>query len=108
MYSVVGTATNSCKATTSFTQNVSACTNISGVVASNNPVLISPNPFYNTFTIYSEATIQNFDIYNVQGKKIRSIQIANDKTQVNLSEENAGIYFIRSADGTIVKKIVKE
>jgi|GEM_PF-3028139 len=108
-YSVVGTATNACKSSITFTQNVSACTgvlNFSDV--SEKKIECYPNPFNSKFFILSENENEQIGIYNLEGKKVHSLNLGRGKTEVDFNLKNSGVYFIRSVNGSLSKKIIKE
>jgi hypothetical protein len=69
---------------------------------------IYPNPTQGQLTI--ESSKENFDapflIYNTQGQMVRSIRIANQRQQINLSKLPAGLYFV--VQGENRQKLVLE
>jgi hypothetical protein len=82
------------------------CTGLSVVASAKENLLIYPNPFKNKITIEKTGGAETpLQIYNCLGSVIYSSQI-NSGTEVDLSAETSGIYFIRI--GTITKKIIKE
>lgn len=77
--------------TNSFVDNNSTNLNIS----------VFPNPGKDNITINSNLQNVNFDIYNINGKTVKS-GIISDKNQVeNISDLDAGIYFIRVNNSNI-------
>ncbi|WP_452219417.1 T9SS type A sorting domain-containing protein, partial [Lacinutrix salivirga] len=58
----------------------------------NNAVTVSPNPFVNTLTISSTATITQLQLYNVAGQQVLSQAFT---TQLDLATLPNGIYFLK-------------
>ncbi|MBI3500248.1 MAG: T9SS type A sorting domain-containing protein [Bacteroidetes bacterium] len=71
-------------------------------------ISIYPNPSSGKFILSTELTKGEVTIYNMQGEKIYSSQINSTKTEITLSNQPQGIYFIqlKTAQGTANKKIV--
>lgn len=69
---------------------------------------IYPNPSSGTFTIESSERRYEITITNILGEKILSQKIFSDRTEIDLSNQSSGIYFIRinSEKGSAVKKII--
>lgn len=70
-----------------------------------------PNPFKDKFTLKYGA-VESIDLFNVIGEKVKSFDLPKNetKTEIDLSDLNTGVYFIRTyKEGVIVetKKIVK-
>ncbi len=104
-YTVTGTDGNGCVNTSIITQSVSTCTGIEQLSILSNEMNIYPNPFNNKVTIVTSVTVDTrLQIYNVLGSLIYSAEI-NDKVEIDLSHQCAGIYFVRI--GTLTKKIIK-
>ncbi|MES2556648.1 MAG: T9SS type A sorting domain-containing protein [Bacteroidota bacterium] len=76
-----------------------------------NAISIYPNPSTGLYTIeladYTDASIE---IYNVLGKKVKTIQQTTAKTTVDLTGFTKGVYFVNilSNGETISKKIILE
>lgn len=70
---------------------------------------IYPNPFAHTVTI-NTAEKGEVEIYNTLGEKIGLWQLAAGKTEIDLSKQTSGIYFVRitTQEGIVTRKIVKE
>jgi hypothetical protein len=69
-----------------------------------------PNPAKDNLTIkYNAKEAINIDIYNVLGSKIKSISHSGLESNINISDLQNGIYFIRFKDGnqTISKPFSK-
>jgi len=70
---------------------------------------VYPNPSTGIFTVYTNNTDKaEIAIYNVVGTMLYQSIIANHKSQIDLSELPAGIYFVQLNDGENkeVKKII--
>lgn len=77
----------------------------------NNSLLVFPNPSNGIFTIKSEEEITTIEIYNVLGEKVRSSSgNGSKKTEIDLSNQSKGIYFvqIKSGDKIYSQKVVIE
>jgi hypothetical protein len=105
-YTVIGTSTNGCMNSSTFTQSVSTCTGIQQRATTNSGLNIYPNPFNNKITVVSDALGEKIQIFNALSSIVYSLRIENEKTEINLTEQPSGIYFIRI--GTVSKKIIKE
>ncbi|MBT7825377.1 MAG: T9SS type A sorting domain-containing protein, partial [Bacteroidetes bacterium] len=61
-----------------------------------NSILVYPNPsdgmFYIELVDYSDAIIQ---IYSSKGQLIRELHITQTKTQINLSNQSKGVYWMK-------------
>lgn len=98
------TDANSCTNTATDNIVVDLCLGINEL--ENNSVSIYPNPFTNTITIISRMTNQNIRIFNSLGSVVYNSILLTDKTEIDLSNKNRGIYFIQV--GTYSEKIIKE
>lgn len=108
---VAGTYLYSCTfhAGMNGTVNVAA----SGIATPTVDLLTSayPNPFKDKFTLKYGA-IESIDLFNIIGEKVKSFELPKNesKTEIDLTDLNTGVYFIRTYhEGTVVetKKIVK-
>lgn len=69
---------------------------------------ISPNPSTDFFTIDSKFEIQNLEIFDVVGKKVKEYNNLNTNSYtVNLDEFTSGLYFVKINNSTTLKLIVK-
>lgn len=105
-YTVTGTDGNGCVNTSLITQSVSACTSINQLTNSAFELNAYPNPFNNKLTIISNETNQPVLIYNALGSVVYSSTIQTTKTEINLSNQATGIYYIKI--GITTKKLIKE
>jgi len=79
--------------------------------AAENTISIYPNPSNGLYTIeLADCTDASIEIYNVLGKKVKSMQQTATKTTVDLTGFPKGIYFVntRSNGELISKKIILE
>ncbi len=66
---------------------------------------IFPNPFTSKLIIENSKLNQTWDLFDLQGKLIFSVQAEQEKIELNLSQINNGIYFLKSEN--FVFKLVK-
>lgn len=109
---VAGTYLYSCTFHSGMNGTVNA-TAASGIATPTVDLLTSvfPNPFKERITLKYNA-VEAIELYNVIGEKVKSFELPSNQTQteIELSDLNAGIYFIRTyKEGLIVetKKIIK-
>jgi len=72
---------------------------------------IYPNPTNGTFVITGAAKQSHVEIYTPLGEKVCSMTNLKAQTEVDISSQPAGIYFLKivNTDGsTVVKKIIRE
>lgn len=69
-----------------------------------------PNPVRNSLTLSNDSTIDNVEIISVLGQRIKSIGVNSLQTEIDLSELNHGIYFVKVSSNGQEKtvKIIKE
>ena len=96
--------------TSSFAVTVSLCTNIQSLT-NNPPIEIFPNPNNGEFEINYKRTNENcfYEIYNCIGQIIKSGNLENEKTFINLKNQSSGIYIIKIFEDRrplVVKRIV--
>jgi uncharacterized repeat protein (TIGR03803 family) len=61
---------------------------------------IYPNPTSGFFTIKNEKLkMENVEVYNAVGEKIISKDMAGEKSEIDLSSEPKGVYFIKVVSG---------
>ena len=75
-------------------------------------ISIYPNPTSGLLLLNtSKTTASYYELTNVLGETILKSQLMNDKTEVNLSEQKNGIYFLKVVDlkgNYSIKKIIKQ
>ena len=75
----------------------------------NEAVTVYPNPSSGKFILQSSTLkIQKIEIINVAGEKIYSSKINSDKSEIDLSKQPKGIYFIRASSekGSSTQKLI--
>ena len=74
----------------------------------NSNLSIYPNPVKDVLTINYDKTISQVDVYDVNGKLVKTFTTVSDN--INVSELSKGVYMLnmQTEDGLIVKSIVKE
>lgn len=76
----------------------------------NASVVMTPNPVTDTLIISADDTITSIQMYDIQGRLITT-QLNNSTTfNLDMSQQNLGIYFVKviTENGVKVEKIVKE
>ncbi|MEW4925487.1 T9SS type A sorting domain-containing protein [Algibacter sp. 2305UL17-15] len=70
-------------------------------------IIIYPNPVKDNLTIEYFDTIKKIEIYNIIGKKIKSIEQPNNS--ISMNEIKSGIYFFKigTNSGIATKKVIK-
>ena len=97
---------------TSVVQTLTVTNTVTSLANIKNSIKISPNPSTGAFSIdFGGAVLSKsvINIYNVQGKKVRSIDVNGDIVSISLENESNGVYFVEisGASNTIYRKIVK-
>ena len=84
-----------------------ACANyFHGLIENDGQVSIFPNPTSDKVTVECTGMSQ-IDIYNVEGKLVRSIQVENDSYQIDGLENGIYMLRIRKGNETFVQRVVK-
>jgi hypothetical protein len=110
IYSVRGSGANGCTNKTTFTITVNACSGIVGF-ASENELVIYPNPTSGKFFLrlqkYESA---NLAIFSLTGIKIYNSVIYGEISEIDLSGQTNGIYFIEIKQSGIAlrSKLIKQ
>ncbi len=75
-----------------------------------NSLEIFPNPVTDILTIQAQETISKISIFNQIGQLVKEINPNLNNTQMDLSNLNNGIYFVKveAGDNTNTKRIVKK
>ena len=110
-YTITGTDINSCSDTATATVILTVCAGINTV--STDPVNVYPNPAQELINIELGDLIGTkiIELYDVTGRIILTEQVNNNAVQLNISEVNNGIYFIKviNEEKTIsIKRVVIE
>ncbi len=104
----------------SYISGMGGCINIDNIlfaidapvneIPNKNTMMLYPNPVANTLYLsYSENDIQCIEIYDITGKTIQRITKPNNKTAINVSSLNKGVYLIQiqTSEKTINQKFIK-
>jgi hypothetical protein len=68
---------------------------------------VYPNPCYDSFSVKLSKHSQKIALYDVKGRRVKSITPTNTDVSVDTSDVPAGIYFLKSSNPTIsCKKVV--
>src|ERR1035437_788441 len=104
--------TNSCGTATALV-TVTVVANTTGIFAQTqaSEILLYPNPTNGKFIMQvtsGDYQTANIEIYNVVGEKVLSQKMQNAKSEIDLSNEQSGIYFIqlKTNAGIVSKKII--
>jgi hypothetical protein len=73
-----------------------------------NTITIFPNPTKNYLTVSATAAIENVEIYDYNGRLIRTFKNVSEK--IDVTNMQAGMYFIKanSDEGFVTGKFIKE
>lgn len=89
-----------------------ACTKTLGEsLAENTSELnIFPNPATDNLSIEANEQITEVNIYNIIGVSVYNEQCTNNNLNVNISEFNSGVYFVKvkTGNGETVKRFIKQ
>jgi len=70
-------------------------------------LVVYPNPCYDSFSVKLSKHSQKIALYDVKGRRVKSITPTNTDVSVDTSDVPAGIYFLKSSNPTIsCKKVV--
>ncbi len=71
---------------------------------------IYPNPVENNLYINAQERINEINIYNIMGINVRNEQCTMNNVQLNVSDLNSGIYFVKimTDKGETVKRFIKD
>ncbi len=105
-YTTTGTDVNGCIGSSTVTQSVIVCTEINQFTINSNLFIIYPNPFKNIVKIICNETNQTLRVFNLLGALIYETYLNDLSTEIDLTNQNNGIYFIKV--GSITKKIIKD
>ncbi len=84
-----------------------ACANyFAGIDENDGMVNIFPNPTTDKVTLEC-AGMSQIDVYNVEGKLVRSIHVEDDSCQIDNLENGIYMLRIRKGDETLVRRVVK-
>jgi len=109
-YTVTGTNSSGCMNSSVITQSVSTCAGIIQLSTIGSEINVYPNPFSSKITIVSNGTKQAVQIFNMLGSLIYNTIIETEKTEIDLTGQASGIYFVHltNSQSSIIKKIIKQ
>ena len=86
-----------------------APTGVINYLNENNSINVYPNPSTNNITIESHGQ-SRIEVSNIEGRLINSVVSCGNKTKVDISGLQSGIYLVKvkSEEGMEVGKFVKE
>ena len=109
-YTLVGTDVNGCENMTTLTQTVSNCntTGIEQTLSNTNQILVYPNPSNGNFVVTTPDNATTISVTDVLGNELLSVKPNGTTTNVNLSAQPNGMYFIKvSINGVqTIKRII--
>ena len=75
-----------------------------------NNITLYPNPVNDKLTIEAEAALGTIEIYNLMGALVYSQKGCTNKVEINTSDLQSGIYFIRMTNDNAseTRRFVKE
>jgi len=94
-YSYTNTA--GCSSTASKIITVSACVGINEIDNLNSLISVYPNPAASKLFVETENELSSeivLNLINIDGRKIKSLRLANKKQEIDVNELSAGIYFV--------------
>ena len=104
------TDVNTCSDTAIQSIAVDVCTGITQLTVDNEQLTIFPNPFSTTVTLTGIKGDAELILYNSLGAEVAAWKTASTTTTLETDSLPAGIYLlqIKTAEGTVIKKIIKE
>ena len=110
-YTVTGASLQGCQGVAVITISVSPCTGLAENNGRELSLEVYPNPFTGVFTIrYANQNGEEVTVLNALGAIVYQVRLSEERTEIALPYEAGGIYFvqIKTAQGVVTKKIVKE
>lgn len=97
-YTISGTASNACSNTVVFTQSVSVCAGVESIEVTGSEIKFYPNPV--TDRLYLEMNFitgekATYEVVNVVGTLLRKGELHGNKTELDVSDLEKGIYFVK-------------
>jgi uncharacterized protein (TIGR02145 family) len=73
------------------------------------PIMVYPNPAKNVITIESKQNLE-IEIYSIEGQKIKSFKLINNKTDIDVLYLASGVYILNALTdkGIVTHKFIKE
>ncbi len=95
---------------TKMTELNHPCNNSYGIeeLQNNDYFILYPNPANGTFTIETKVSEYTLIITNVLGQTILARKIQNEKSEIDISNQASGIYFIlvKYNNGSAIQKLI--
>lgn len=112
-YTLMGTSVAGCTNSTTFTQSVSACTNLGAINGNANEFVIFPNPSQGKVHIISKVISEEiqFTIYNGLGQLISREKPITSEFIIDIENKPDGFYYLKIHDNDKlihVSKIIKQ
>lgn len=78
--------------------------------AADDSIMIFPNPVVDALTVKADSSIQSIELFDAQGRIIRTSLVNARETRLNLSAFSKGMYLIKiqTAQGSKTQKLLKE
>jgi hypothetical protein len=109
-FTVKGADGNGCIATSSIAISVVECLGIDKHRATDERLLVYPNPFNENLTVRSKDNfIMSVELYNITGQRLLSIESISGNAVVNTQGLGKGVYFLKvQSDGRLeLLKVIK-
>jgi len=105
IYTVTGSNASNCIGMATLSVTVNECVGLNSLVLKSNELIVYPNPSNGMLNIEGKYTGELL-IMNTQGQLIKSVLLDEQTKAVSIELKTPGIYFIMTADKSIVNKIV--
>ncbi len=111
LYNLEGSNSSGCHAKATTSISVSPCIGINEINGTLNNTQLYPNPNNGQFTL--EFTNENekvIEVLDLTGRLVLTTKSNGNKTEINMSEFSAGVYYVRIKEGnaTHILKAVKQ
>ncbi len=109
-YTIVGSNSNGCSDSVSYTQLVIPCTGLEDNLIVENKISVYPNPFTSKINIAGSVNDSKIIISNALGLQLFTSFMNGQEVEIDLEKYSAGIYFVHvtNRNNMYVVKIIKE
>ena len=110
-YTVIGTSSDNCSASSVINLRVSGCVGIAQTQLDASGVSVYPNPTNGEFTVeFAENVVKTIVVMDVTGRVVLSNNNVTGATHFNLNSFANGVYYVKvvSSNSSKVVKIVKD